>query len=212
MMQMNGVVGGFYRISEWIMKLAYINLLWILFTLAGLILFGFFPATASMLSVNRKLIMGEVDIPIFKTFLTTYKEEFLKCNVTGLAMVVVGYFLYLDLTLVSEASGIISLLYFPLLMIMLGFILTSFYVFPVIVHYDTKILQAIKNAFFIMILHPLSTIMMVAGTISIYFLLITIPGLIPIFCGSLFSFVIMWSALLAFSKIEKKQGEITHKP
>ncbi|MBU7591162.1 YesL family protein [Metabacillus halosaccharovorans] len=208
MVQMNGIVGGFYKISEWIMKLAYINVLWILFTLIGLIVFGFFPATASMLAVNRKLIMGEVDIPIFKTFLTSYKEEFLKCNVVGMAMVVVGYFLYLDLTLVREANGILSLLYFPLLMIILGFILTSFYVFPVIVHYDTKILQAIKNAFIIMLLHPLSTILMVAGTTSIYFLLITIPGLIPIFCGSLFSFVIMWSALLAFSKIEKKQEGI----
>ncbi|MBO1512121.1 YesL family protein [Metabacillus bambusae] len=206
-MQMNGLAGGFYKISEWIMKLAYINLLWIVFTLVGLIVFGFFPATTAMLAVIRKLIMGETDIPVFKTFLTSYKKEFKKSNVIGIIMFVIGYILYFDLSIVREANGLIRLIYFPLLMIFLGYVLTSFYFFPVIVHYETKIFQAIKNSFIIMILHPLPTIMMVIGTVAIYFLMITIPGLIPIFCGSLSAFVIMWSALLAFSKIEKKQEE-----
>ncbi|MGM7722473.1 YesL family protein [uncultured Metabacillus sp.] len=207
-MQMNGLAGGFYKISEWIMKLAYVNLLWLLFSLVGLIVFGFFPASAAMLAVIRKLIIGDTDIPVFKTFFTTYKKEFVKSNMIGILMFVVGYILYFDLTIVREASGVIRLLYFPLLMIFLGYVLTSFYVFPVFVHYETKIFHVLKNSFLIMILHPLSTIMMVVGAIAIYFLMITIPGLIPIFCGSLFAFVIMWSSLLAFSKIEKKQEAI----
>ncbi|KKI90221.1 hypothetical protein WQ54_19745 [Bacillus sp. SA1-12] len=207
-MQMNGLAGGFYKISEWVMKLAYVNLLWMLFSLIGLIVFGIFPATAAMLAVIRKLIMGDTDIPVFKTFFAAYKKEFLKSNMIGILMFVVGYILYFDLTIVREATGMIRLLYLPLLMIFLGYVLTSLYVFPVFVHYETKIFQVLKNSFLIMILHPLSTIMMVVGAIAIYSLMITIPGLIPIFSGSLFAFVIMWSALIAFSKIEKKQETI----
>ena len=37
---MEGLIGGIYRYSEWIMRLAYINILWILFTLLGLVVFG----------------------------------------------------------------------------------------------------------------------------------------------------------------------------
>lgn len=207
-LQMNGIVGGFYKISEWIMKLAYLNLLWLMFTILGLLIFGLFPATSAMMTVIRKLIMGETDIPVFKTFFTSYKKEFMKSNVIGLIMVVIGYFLYVDLSIVREANGVLSLLYFPLVMIFLGYLLTLFYVFPIIVHYDTKIIQAIRNSFLIMLMNPISTILMVIGSTSIYFLMTTIPGLIPFFCGSLFSFVIMWSALLAFSKIEKKQEAV----
>lgn len=63
-----GTVGGIYHISNWIMRLAYVNFLWILFTLAGFIVFGFFPATIATFAVVRKWIFDTTDIPIFTTF------------------------------------------------------------------------------------------------------------------------------------------------
>lgn len=36
-MELNGLMGVLYRFAEWIMRLAYANLLWILFTLTGLV-------------------------------------------------------------------------------------------------------------------------------------------------------------------------------
>ncbi len=75
-MQMGGIMGGFYRVSEWIMRFAYVNILWGLFTLAGLVLFGFMPATVAMFTVIRKWLMGETDIPVFKTFFASFKKRF----------------------------------------------------------------------------------------------------------------------------------------
>lgn len=191
------------------MKLAYINLLWIVFTILGVIIFGFFPAYTAMLTIVRKWIIGEADIPVFNTFFTVYKKEFFRSNFIGLLLLLISYILYVDLSIVMEANGIINLITFPMFLIIIGFFLASCYTFPIIVHYETKIGQALKNSFIIMALSPFSTIMMIIGTIAIYFLMTTIPGLFPFFCASTLAFIIMWSALLAFSKIEKRQESYT---
>ncbi|OLS42170.1 YesL family protein [Bacillus sp. MRMR6] len=204
-MQMNGVLGGFYRLCEWVMKLAYINILWIFFSILGLVVLGLFPATTAMFAIVRKMLMGEDDVPVFKTFWATYKIDFIKSNLLGLTMVVAGYILYIDLAFLRTTAGLLNLLYYPTLMVSLGFILTAFYVFPTYVHFDIKLLQVIKNAFIIMLMNPISTILMVMGSIAIFFLMTTIPGLIPIFSGSFLAIVLMWSSFFAFSKIKQNQ-------
>nr|WP_052044317.1 DUF624 domain-containing protein [Alkalihalobacillus alcalophilus] len=64
-----------YTISDWIMRLAYINLLWLLFMIIGLFIVGFMPATVAMFTVIRMLLMKEESVPIFKTFLTFLKRN-----------------------------------------------------------------------------------------------------------------------------------------
>ncbi|MFB3160238.1 YesL family protein [Neobacillus sp. 179-J 1A1 HS] len=205
-MQMNGAIGGFYRLCDWIMKLAYINILWISFSLLGLIVFGLFPATTAMFVIVRKILMDKDEIPILKTFWESYKSEFFKSNLLGLILTITGYILYIDIFFLRNTTGFINLLYYPSLMLALGFVLTLFYVFPTLVHFDLSILQVIKCAFVIMLMNPLSTVLMVIGSFAAYLLMTTIPGLIPIFSGSILSFVIMWASFIAFSRIKKLQN------
>src|SRR5690625_362565 len=91
-----GLFGSIYRGSEWIMRLAYLNILWIAFSLMGLVVFGLFPATVSMFAVTRKWVMGDTEIPIFKTFWASYKTEFKQANIVGYIILVIGFFLYFD--------------------------------------------------------------------------------------------------------------------
>jgi uncharacterized membrane protein YesL len=207
-MQMKGAIGGFYSLCDWLMKLAYINLLWIAFTFLGLILFGLFPATTAMFIIIRKILMDKDEIPIFKTFWESYKGEFLKSNLLGLILIVSAYILYINISFLRGTTGLLTLLYYPTLMVALGFILTLFYVFPTFVHFDIKIHQVIKHAFMIMLMNPLSTALMVIGTFAVYLLMTTIPGLIPLFSASILSFVIMWASFFAFSKIKKQQNAV----
>ncbi|MEH7255306.1 hypothetical protein V7111_24670, partial [Neobacillus niacini] len=113
--------------------------------------------------------------------------------------------LYINISFLRSATGLINLLYYPTLMVALGFFLTLFFVFPTFVHFDLRIHQVIKHAFLIMLMNPLSTALMVIGTFAVYLLMTTIPGLIPIFSASILSFVIMWSSFFAFSRIKKQQ-------
>ncbi|TWD93741.1 putative membrane protein YesL [Neobacillus bataviensis] len=204
-MQMKGAIGGFYKLCDWIMKLAFINLLWMVFSIFGLVVFSFFPATIAMFVVIRKMLMGDFDIPVFKTFLESFKKDFFKSNLLGLILFILGYFLYVDIHLIRTTGGLLNLIYYPALIICLGFVLTVCYAFPTFVHYDFKVHQVLKSSFIIMLLNPLSTILIVIGGSAVYLLMTTVPGLIPLFSGSTLAVVIMWSSFFAFSRIERAE-------
>lgn len=204
-MQMNGFTGGIYKLSEWVMKLAYVNILWIIFSILGVIIFGFFPATTAMFVVVRKWLMGDDEVSVFRTFWGAYKKEFVKSNILGMFIILLGYVLYANIAFFKNTNGVLSLAYYLNIVVSLGYVLTLLYVFPTFVHYDAKVLQVFKNSFFIMIMNPIATTIMVVGGIAVYLLVTTVPGLIPVFSGSALSFVVMWAAFFAFSRIESKQ-------
>ncbi|MBO1911160.1 DUF624 domain-containing protein, partial [Microvirga sp. 3-52] len=58
----------FNNIAHRMIELIYINILWILFTILGLGIFGIFPATVSMFTIVRKIIVKEEKFKIFNTF------------------------------------------------------------------------------------------------------------------------------------------------
>jgi uncharacterized membrane protein YesL len=209
-MQNNMAFGKLYNGCEWIMKLAYINLLWILFSLGGLIVFGVFPATVSLFSIVRKwLVNKESDLPIFHTFFQIYKNEFFKVNKLGLILVIFGLFLYYDYKFIMAAGGMIQYtLTIPLLIITSFYFITFLYLFPVYVHFDQKFFQYVKNSFYIGILNLDITILIVIliGLMGYFFS--AIPGLLPFFSLSVTAVVIMWGAAFNFRRIEKKQQNL----
>jgi uncharacterized membrane protein YesL len=204
-MELNGLMGVLYRFAEWIMRLAYANLLWILFTLTGLVLFGFFPSTIGLFAVVRKWVRGEHDIPVFKTYWNTFRTEFVKGNILGFILSLIGCMIYIDLKFFQLQHGI-PFLFLSYLFIALFFVyfLTLAYFFPVFVHYDLSMFQYIKQSFFIMISQPFGTIVMVAGMLVVYYIMLFIPGLIPFFAASLFAYVVTWIASRVFSRLENK--------
>ena len=205
-MQLGGLMGGFYAISEWILRFMYINFLWVLFFIPGIFIFGFFPSTAALFAVVRKWVSGETDVPVFKTFWQAYKRDFVKSNILGWIMGILGYVLYIDLQLIqSSTNSMVQMIFYPLLLIIIIYVLLVLYVFPVFAHFDISIFQVIKHAFIIMIISPLQSIIIIAGGIAIYYIMVRFPVLILIFGISFFAYVVMWSADKAFIRIAKKQ-------
>lgn len=202
-----GSMGGFYTLANWIMRLAYVNILWIVFSFVGIIILGFFPATTGMFSVIRKWVQGDSDIPIFTTFWDSYKKEFLKSNLLGLILSLIGYIIYIDFVFLRQGvDGFLQFTYYPLLIVILLYFLVLLYVFPVFVHYEINIFQVIKNAFLLMIMSPLITIMMIVGLVISFYVMRALPGLTPFFTGSILAYVIYWSVNFAFAKVERYKG------
>lgn len=200
-------IGGLYRFLEWLMWIFYINILWIVFMCIGLIVFGIFPATAAMFAVYRDWFRKDVvDMKITKTFLEVYKKDFLKANMIGYIVVVIGFILYLDFQLLANVEGVmwyvmqIGLIFFGLI-----YIIMILHIFPVYVHYNLKFTDYFKHAIVLGISNPLTTIAMVIGLILFYFLFRYIPGLIPTIGISTPAAVIMACALIAFNNIDAKQ-------
>src|SRR3954453_21945200 len=130
-------MGGFYRISEWIMRLSVINVLWVIcalpFFLVGLLLlqtesveqllsilivlavlspFTLFPSTAAMFTVARKWLTGEEDAPLFKTFFRGYKENFVQSMLGGFVYTLIGVILYTNFKYYGNQGGVLGVLRF----------------------------------------------------------------------------------------------------
>ncbi|KHF40555.1 hypothetical protein LQ50_08490 [Halalkalibacter okhensis] len=203
------MAGVIYRVAEWIVRLAYLNLLWIGFSLAGLIVFGFWPATAAMFAIIRRWRMGDSEFPIFKSFWVYFKSDFINVNLLGIILTIFGITLYVNIRFIQVSSfTLFEILNVSLWVLAFFYCLTLLYIIPVYVHYEFNLLQVIKNAFLMMILNPLTTFFMVSGCFVIYIAFVFLPSVIPFFGGSGVALGIMFFATSAFNRIEKKRTRL----
>ncbi|MBM7677058.1 YesL family protein [Gracilibacillus alcaliphilus] len=201
----------FYRIMEWIWRLAYLNILWIFFTLIGLGVFGVFPATASIYAVNRKWLLGDSEIPIFKVFWTSFKENFFKANMLGITLVVIGYVLYFNVNYLSVSSGMEHTLlsgFFYITVVCYFFLLC--YLFPIFVHFELTFFRYFMVAIIIPFTTPFTLISTLVSLAIALYMLYLFPGLIPFFAVSVLSWLIMWNSTHAFRRIENKKRRINN--
>ncbi|WP_121609114.1 YesL family protein [Mesobacillus foraminis] len=190
---MKGIPEWYMRFGDWILKLLILNLLWVMFTMAGLIILGFFPATTALFAVIRKLIMKDESVSIFQLFWSTYKLEFVKSNFLGMVVLLIGAILFMDIYILNKLdpsilNQILVILMFVLIVIYMAVIA---YIFPVFVHYDTNISGYFKYAIILVIGRPFHTIFMLVIIIALLYLLRWIPGFIPILGFSLFALIVM---------------------
>ncbi|WP_416151168.1 YesL family protein [Salipaludibacillus sp. HK11] len=211
-MQMNGWAEGFYRISEWVLRIVSVNLLWIFFTLAGLGIFGVMPATIAMFTLIRKWFRKEYEFPVIKTFWQTYRQEFLKANGFGFIIGIFVYILYINLQYLSILSGVYhSIMFFAFTVTSILFIMFSVYFFPVYVHFDLKFSQYFKRTIILALLNLHIFIVMIVGLVGLYFLFMSVPGLLPFFSISVPAFFMMAMVQLSLKHIEWKQKKLEMK-
>jgi uncharacterized membrane protein YesL len=205
---MKGFTYSIYKTSNWIMKLAYVNILWIAFTLAGLVIFGFFPSTVAMFAVVRKWISYDKEnFSAFNVFSKTYKQEFLKSNLLGLIIMIIFFLFSLEMNFIQEYNNqILDVFFYPMLILFCFIVLTVLFIFPTYVHYEVGIFHLIKNSFLMMILNPIPTILMIACCIGSFFISLIFPVSLVFFGGSLLAFITTKSASMAFQKIEQTKN------
>ncbi|MBD8068689.1 YesL family protein [Bacillus sp. PS06] len=205
MVETHGFMGAVNNVLEWISRLALLNILWIFFTFLGLIVLGFYPATVAMFSVVRKWAMGDFEASVTKVFWNSYKKEFKKSNLLGGVISSVGLVVFIDFLFLRQASPEVqSFLFVPFLLILILFICTLFYVFPMYVHYEMSIRDVLKNSFVVMVMRPLSTLMILVCGIGFMILLSFAPPLLIICSGNVFALMMMKPAMNAFEHVNRK--------
>lgn len=243
-MEFRGVMGGFYRISEWIMRLSVINVLWVICSLPFFFLvvsvllnpateditldvmkswllmlaivspFTLIPATTAMFVVARKWVMGDTDVPLFKTYFRGYKENYLQSMLGGLLFVLLGGIIVVNYQFYGGQGGMLRLL--SILFITLFFILMAafFHFISIMVHFHMKLFQILKNSFLVAIGHPILSISMLAVNAAImYISVVKFNFLVPFFMGSLLATASFWHFNRSYQKMQdrmekfKKQEE-----
>lgn len=205
-MGLGRLMDGLYQFCVWIMRLAYINLLWIAFSLLGLILFGLAPSTLAMFSVIRKWMKGEQDIKIFPLFWKSYRGEFVRSNMIMIILAVIGWILYIDLQILNRVDGTIyTILTVIVSSLIILYIFVTLIIFPVLAHYQFQTLEYFKYTFLIVLSSPIKMILMVLGLGLIVLFFLIMPRMIIFFSGSLFSLIIMYFASTIFKKIDEQE-------
>lgn len=185
------------------MRLLYVNFLWYLFTVIGLGIFGFMPATIAMFAVVRKWLMDEDDIPIFKTFWDTYRTNFFKVSLFGAVVLLIGFILLVEMNIFWSQGGT---LYFVISLAVIAtfliYAIVLIYFFPLFVHYESTIFQYVKMSLVMGIIHPFVTTGLLLLVVIFYITFLILPLPFILFGGSISALIIMRLVSNKFPSIE----------
>jgi len=229
---MNNIMGGLYRVSEWIMRFSVTNILWLLFNLPIVyVSFGllyaedmtqlifafitisilspifFFPATTAMFGVVRRWVMGDESASLVKSFWKFYKENYKKSLLGGLILVPIWIVWIVDYFYLSQ--------FIPNLFIVfvVGIVFLSIFTihfFANLVHFELKLMTLIKNSFFLTIGKPFLTLALAITNGTVFFVSFYIfTFAIPFFMGSVasyLSFVAFYSIVNQFKSAQSENG------
>lgn len=237
-LEFRGVMGGLYRISEWIMRLSVINLLWMLcsipvffFVFMGLVSpsvdalkaslpiiailapFTLFPATSAMFAVARKWVTGEEDVPLLKTFFRGYKENYLQSMIGGIFFVIIFVIIAVNYFFYLKQGSSLKLLAVLFIAFTVIIIISLFNFFSIMVHLHMKVLQILKNAVLITIGNPINSIVLLLCNGAILYICLTKFNffLVVFFMGSIMATFSFWQFNRSFTKLQTKQQELEEK-
>jgi uncharacterized membrane protein YesL len=231
------MMGGLYKITEWIMRLAVINLLWlacsipfIIFTIPvlvapvgstvptldllkqGLIMlaiiapFTLIPATSAMFSVARKWVIGDEDIPLFKTFFRSYKQNYLQSMLGGFIFVILAVILFVNMSFYGTTLQSFGFLVY-LFIVLFVFLIAAFFNFlSILAHFHMKLWQIIKNSILLTLGNPIQSIGILVVNAFIIFIGYTFgKGFMYVFfSGSLIAYSTFWQFNRNLQKIQTK--------
>jgi uncharacterized membrane protein YesL len=206
-MQIGGVTGGIYKVCNWLMKLAIINLVWLLFVLAGLGIFGLFPATVAMLSVLKCWVKQE-ECKMFPYFASVYRRSFVKANLLMVLTVAFGAVLITNFMIVQTMEGLLHVfLKYGMIFLFVLYSMVVLYVMPIFSHRAEGVRGTIKLSFVTSVLHPVRTGMLAGGFVLVYLVIRAIPGMIPFYSVSLIG---MWTVLMVTPILDGKEEKKDH--
>lgn len=228
-MEMTGMMGSFFKISEWLMKFFLANLLWLLFNFPIVYLglsmifvqsseelylliiivllllpFIFFPATTAMFAVVRMWIIGGKERHLLYLYWKYYKENYIRSLAGGFIFVLLSilWIVNYNLAMVEVGSG---LFYFFIAFTMF---LTAFlnYFFADTVHYELKLFQSLRKALFMAIFQVHYTLGAAAAAgICLYITYTIHPLFLLLFSGSIVAYIYFF----AFHQIYLRAQEVS---
>ncbi|WP_082652059.1 YesL family protein [Gorillibacterium timonense] len=232
-METRGLMGGFYRISEWIMRLSAINLLWVFcslpffflcltllitpsadmtpdyfrqwFLMVGIVSpFTVIPASAAMFAVARKWVTGDVDVPLWKTYWRNYKANYKQSMLGGFLFALLAVILSVNYSFYLNRSDFLQS--FSLLFIVLMVFLAAAFLnfLSIMVHLHMSTFQIVKNSLLITIGQPINSIMLLVMNGAILFISVKYNFLIVFFMGSIMAIASFWNFNRGFTKIQMR--------
>lgn len=237
-MEFKGAMGGLYRITEWIMRIAGSNLLWLLcsspflffvltkllsvlngfgddplstYGIAILAPFTFFPATAALFTVVRKWVMGDVDVPIFKTYFKGYKENYKQSMIGGIFYTLLFVVIAVDYTVYMKKLENMQLIGVIMLVFLIVLFVSMFNFFSMVSHYHMKTSLMLKNAVLLTLIRPFRAFSTLAGAAIILYITYKFQWLIFFGTASLAAWFAFFNFYATYNKMQEQIAKMEEK-
>lgn len=197
-----------YLLAVWISRLAIVNVLWIIFTIFGLGIFGFGPATAAMSSVISRWISSDQSFSVFRHFTNVYRNQFLKTNLIFLSSALIGAVLVYNYFFI-QANNLPF--FYSVITIVMGMthLLISITIIPLYINNHVSILELFKTSALFVIGYPLNSLVIVLAISGLILIQLFMPGLLFFFSGSAITFVVVLRIQKVLEKTRAIQAELS---
>ncbi|MFC7322444.1 YesL family protein [Halobacillus campisalis] len=182
---MTGTGGWIYNVCDWVMRLAIVNLIWIMLCLAGGVVLGIYPASVVCAGLLIQWMSGERPASPFSYSFKEFKRCFWRANRIFLISMVLLTILAVNTLISLQFEGVWFYLFLSsTFMLALGIILTlSLALLPLSA--GQKGIESVKQAVHFMLVHPGRVLGLITGAFIAAITIRLIPGLIPLFSVNL---------------------------
>jgi len=229
-MEPRGLMGGFYKISEWIMRLSVINLLWIIcsipFVIASSGLFfvqsdveaeilGQFYTALLMMAIIAPFTLFPATAAMFSVARKWVMGEvdaplfktFFKGYKENYKQSMIGGIVYSLLLAIMVVDFIVyreqmNILSYIFIAFLILLVISLFNFFSMLVHYHMKTFQLLKNAVLITIGKPFRSLSTAIIAGAVFFISTKFTFLIPFFMGSIIAYMSFWNFYIIYQKLQ----------
>lgn len=209
---MQAIANVYYKYARKVSVLVYLNLLWVLFSCLGLIVLGVSPATTVLYKLSARLINGE-EFPLFQTYWTEFKAEFIKANLLIGTMGLSFYVLLVQYQILSLYNNLYFLVArYIIIGFVFMFLMVTVFILPVFAKYPTASLKDIyKLAFIFGVSRPVFSVATLIGLTAINWFILSYLPVVIIFLGiSVNVFAHQWFVDRKLEKLTDVSSQVVH--
>lgn len=222
-MNTNTLTGKAYIAVEWFARLALLNILWVIFNipflmavinvfmsrtkteliiavilLAIFIPLVLFPATMALFVTVRSLVIQQSPLKLIRGFWRGFKEGYGRSFLGGIVFGTLWIILIVDLIYFNQyVHALFKYVFYALFLFTL---MCTLHFFSSNVHFETRFVESIKNAFLFTLKNPIVSLGSSIASVIIIFISYKFPFLLLLFVGS----TIATLAFIVFYKISLK--------
>jgi uncharacterized membrane protein YesL len=184
----------------WVVRL---NLMWLVFTIAGGVILGLGPATVAAYTLARRHARNET-FQAWTEFWTVYRREFVRASLLVLPMallatVLIGNYLYFSA--LGPDMGTLRIATLVALIALAG---VGAYVGPLYVHYDLPLWAYVPKASQLALMRPASSVLLLLALSAIAYVTSVAPILAPVISFGAWIYLNTWLCLRFFEENEAR--------
>lgn len=193
---------------DWLATLAYLNILWLGFTLLGGVIFGAGPATFAVHAlVKKKQEQGDLS-HVFRKFRHEFKQHFKDGNRYFWLLTGASLFIYVDTRVIQALpqNPFIQFIVLPSLLILSALvIIVATFTLGLYFEFGDSVKKSVKDAFWLTLISPVAGIVIVHAFLIGILVYAYVPALIMFYSISFYAFATQWIMSKTFKRIKRKK-------